>query len=156
VRSLPVRLAVQSRDRMLLDRRLLVQSSPGFQRISLTYEHAWGGLECAENPLGMGATAGSGDPYVVDPAHPKTPACFAPLGRLWRGRRGLLGTASRKAIEAPIAEIPDGFDFAYFQAAPPAQRIDYLQGDEWVVLEGLHPTLEQVRMHLPKVAGLAR
>ena len=156
VRSLVVRLAVQSGDHMVLDRRLVVQSTPGFQRLSLTYEHAWGGIECAENPLGMGATPGSGDPHVIDPANPKTPSCFAPIGRLWPVRKRLLGTASRKAIEAPVAEIPDGFDFSYFQAAPPAQRIDYLRGDEWVVLEGLHPTLERMRMHLPRVAGFAR
>jgi hypothetical protein len=156
VRSLPVRLAIESGDRVILDRRLLVQDASGFQRLSLTYEHAWGGIDCPENPLGMGATPGSGEPNVVDPALPRSPASFAPVGRLWPARKRLLGTASRKAIEAPIAEIPDGFDFSYFQAAPPAQRIDYLRGDEWVVLEGLHPTLERVRMHLPRVAGHAR
>jgi hypothetical protein len=156
VRALPVRLAIERADRTILDKRLLVQDASSFHRISLSYEHTWGGLGCFENPLGIGATPGTGEPQVVDPQHPKSPASFAPLGRLWPTRKRLLGSTPRKAIEAAIAEIPDGFDWSYFQAAPADQLVDYLQGDEWVVLEGLHPTLATVRMRLPKVAGFAR
>jgi hypothetical protein len=156
VRELPVRLAIQAGERTVLDKRLLVRDSSSFQRLALSYEHAWGGIDCPENPLGIGAAPGTGEPQVVDPASPRSPASFAPFGRLWPARKRLLGATPRQVVEAPVAEIPEGFDFAYFQAAPPDQRIDYLQGDEWVVLEGLHPSLPTVRMRLPKVAGMAR
>ena len=156
VRSLPVRFAIQTGDRSSLDKRLLVQDASGFHRLAVTYERAWGGVDCLENPLGVGAVAGTGEPNIVDPANPKMPAGFAPVGRLWPARKRLLGSTSRKVLEGPIAEIPDGFDWSYFQAGPQDQRIDYLRGDEWVLLEGLHPTLARIRMHLPRVQAFAR
>src|SRR5262249_15328846 len=54
------------------------------------------------------------------------------------------------------AEIPDPFDWSYFQAAPADQRTDFLRGDEWVLLEGVHPTLPLLRTRLPEVRGLVR
>jgi hypothetical protein len=46
--------------------------------------------------------------------------------------------------------------WAYYQAAPPDQQIEYLRGDEWLVLDGLHPTLSRVQTRLASVRGAAR
>ena len=64
---------------------------------------------------------------------------------MWAARRTLLGKTPRKALDQAIAEIPDDFDFAYFQSAPSDQRCESLRGDEWILLEGLHPSLAVIR-----------
>jgi len=40
------------------------------------------------------------------------------------------------AFAAAIPELPGDFGWAYFNAAPEDQRIDFLHGDEWVGFEG--------------------
>ena len=67
-----------------------------------------------------------------------------------------LGAPDRSALDAAVVEIPDDFDWRYFQDAPPDQQIDALRGDEWIVLDGLHPTLPCVRTRLPSPAVSAR
>jgi len=109
-----------------------------------------------DNPFGTGAEAGSPAPNIVDPKDPRRPASFAPLGRAFPPRKRLLGSTPRAQLEGPIVEIPDDFDWTYYQAAPPDQRIDALTGTEWLVLEGLHPTLPLLRTRLPSARGLAR
>jgi hypothetical protein len=73
----------------------------------------------------------------------------------WPSRRLVAGDA-RKAVERPVAEIPEGFDWSYFHAAPADQRCEFLSGAEWVVLEGTSPTDRRIRSRLPSVKGHAR
>ncbi|WP_437274387.1 DUF2169 domain-containing protein [Sorangium sp. So ce375] len=120
-----------------------------FERMSLVYERAFGGPG-EPNPVGKAT------PNLVDPADPRRPAGFAPISRLWLARRRLLGSADPRALEAPIADIPDAMPWGYFQAAPPDQLVDHLRGDEWLVLDGLHPTLPRVQTRLPSARGVAR
>ena len=128
----------------------------GQDALPLTYERAFGGVGVLDNPFGTGAEAGSAAPNVTDPAHPQRAAGFAPIGRAYPLRRRLLGATPRAQLEGDVAEIPDDFDWAYYQAAPPDQRTDPLSGGEWIVLEGLHPTLPLLRTRLPGARGLAR
>ncbi|MGK4008716.1 DUF2169 domain-containing protein [Sorangium sp. So ce1036] len=158
VQSLPVRLAISDEGGALLEKELLVQDRAGFQRMPIVYERAVRGENDQENFLGVPAT---GDPAeveanVLDPREPARPAGFGPIARAWPARRRLLGSTPRKALDAPIAEIPDAFEWAYFQAAPPDQRMRYLRGDEWIELHGLHPTLPRLRTRLPEARGRAR
>ena len=152
--SLPLRLAIFAEQRPLLDKRLLAQDAAGFERIPIVYERARRGVDERENPFGLAASAG--EPNLVDPAKPEHPAGFGPIGRAWPTRRRLLGSTPRAALDGPIAEIPDDFDWTYFQAAPLDQRIDHLRGDEWIVVEGLHPSLPRLRTRLPGACGRAR
>ena len=64
---------------------------------------------------------------------------LGPVGRWWQPRASLAGTydAEWKATRWP--KLPLDFDFAYWNAAPKDQQIDYPQGGEDVVLIGLHP-----------------
>ncbi|APR82343.1 Hypothetical protein A7982_07692 [Minicystis rosea] len=157
-RWLPVRLAL-FREHALLDKNIYVYGDDGgavaFERIPLVYERAHGGLGFAENPLGTGMLELSSKPNLVHPERADQVACFAPIARTWPARRRLVGGADRKALDAPIPEIPEGIDWTYFQAAPVDQRIDSLRGDEWLVLEGMSATQPRLRSRLPSVRARA-
>ncbi|WP_437947518.1 DUF2169 domain-containing protein [Sorangium sp. So ce296] len=145
-----VRLALFAGERPILDKALSIEPGGADRAIPLAYERAFGGIGMADNPFGTRS------PTVLDPARRDRPAGFAPLGSVWPSRTRLLGRTSRKALEAPILEIPDDFDWSYFQAAPPDQRVEALCGDEWLALQGLHPTLPVLRTRLPGARALAR
>jgi hypothetical protein len=159
VQSLPVRLTITDGNRVVLDKGLLVQDSAGFQRMPVVYERAVRGVNATENPLGVDAEGGpsaANAANVVDPVEPLRPAGFGPIARAWPARKRLLGDTPRKALDEPIIEIPEAFDWSYFQAAPPDQRVGYLRGGEWLALQGLHPTQPLLRMRLPEARGGAR
>ncbi len=156
-RVLTARLAVIGGRRTLLDKTLLVQDPGGFTAMPLVYERAWGGPEVPENPVGTGAVPGSKVPAIYDPHQPQRPAGFGPVRRAWPARARLLGPVPAEWIDSERieAELPPGFDWDYFQAAPVDQQVEYLHGDEWIVLEGMHPTLAGLRTRLPGVRGAA-
>ena len=78
------------------------------------------------------------------------------LARLAGAQARCSGGIDHRAVEAPIAEIPEAMPWEYFQAAPPDQRIEPLRGGEWLVLDGLHPTRPRVQTCLPPARGAAR
>lgn len=157
VESMTVRLALSDGSRFILDRSLLVRRRGGFQTIPLTYEHAFGGIGFPDNPYGEGFPEGEGEePSIVDPADPKRPACFAPIGQGVMPRRRLLGSSPRPSFEGGVAQVTEDLDWDYFQAAPADQRTDFLRGDEWILLEGLHPALARLQMRLPGARGVGR
>jgi hypothetical protein len=162
---LPVRLAVYG-ERTLLDKTVHVYGDrvdgfpQPFDRIPLRYERALGGPGCDENPFGVGAKAGADpDPFaanIICPEEPTRPVGFGPISRAWPSRRRLFSNAARKAFYQPIAEIADTFDWSYFQAAPVDQRIEFLRGNEWILLEGVHPDLPRFSCRLPGARAMAR
>lgn len=145
-----VRLALFAGERPILDKALSIEPGGAEEAVPLAYERAFGGIGMADNPFGTDR------PAVLDPSRRDHPAGFAPIGSVWPSRRRLLGRTPHKALEGPLLEIPDDFDWSYFQAAPPDQRVEALVGDEWLVLAGLHPTLTALRTRLPGARALAR
>lgn len=118
-----------------------------FSRMPLTWERAAGGAG-TDNPVGRAA----GEellPNVVDPARAEHPACFAPLSPYWPGIRRRLPSGLRRDVDAKEPRLPESFDWQYYQRAPDEQRVPHLRGDEWVVLDGLHPTAARVAFRLP-------
>ncbi|WP_434046752.1 MULTISPECIES: DUF2169 family type VI secretion system accessory protein [Sorangium] len=158
--ALSVRVALFREDRWLLDKVLHVHgdwtreapSPRPFSLMPLVYERAYGGPHIDANPVGVGA--GAALPNIVDPADPARPAGFGPIARHWAPRSGLL--ARDRAIEPPAPELDGSFDFRYFHAAPADQQIEFLRGDEWILLQGLHPRCPWIRSSLPSARGLAR
>ncbi len=168
-----VRLAV-FRDKALLDKTLRVYgdrtaerpSPQPFRAMPVVYERAYGGATFADNPVGMGAEArvlggaaeasSSALPNLVDPADPSKPGGFGPISARWSARRKLLGGVDPAILDTPIATLPSTDIFAYFQTAPLDQQIGYLRGDEWVVLDNLHPTLPRLSTRLPGLQGACR
>ncbi len=157
------RLAV-ARERPLLDKTVHVfgDRAPGaspprpFQKMPLAYERAYGGPGVLENPAGVGAGRTTAQPNLLDPTNPQRPAGFGPISRYWPARRRLLGNGDDQGLQASDPVIPQGFDWCYFHAAPPDQQIELLRGDEWLVLDGLHPSLPRVQTKLPSAVGRAR
>lgn len=160
-----VRLGV-FRDRPLIDKTLHIHGdrssgSPApFLKMPIVYERAFGGPGWDANPIGVGFSPDKEPDLtaanIVNPADPALTGGFGPLSRNWRSRRRLLGKTSRKDIDRAVAQIPDGFDWSYFHSAPADQRCEILHGDEWIVLDGLHPERPRIQVRLPGARALAR
>lgn len=162
VPALSARLAL-FRDRGLIDKTVHVfgertanapQHPRPFERVPLVYERTWGGPSSDDNPVGVSA-GGSSLPSICDPTNATRAVGFGPVSRQWPARKRLLGSTDLARIEAPITDYPNGFDFRYFNPAPADQQIEYLRGDEWLVLDGMHPTLPRVQSRLPQMRGKA-
>ncbi|WP_437288268.1 DUF2169 family type VI secretion system accessory protein [Sorangium sp. So ce406] len=157
VETLPVRLGLfSSTGWTLLDKTLMVRKRGGFVRLPVDLEHAYGGIGFPGNPFGVGYAEGSGEPNILDPRDARRVAGFGPISQAMPVRRRLLGATPRALLEREIAEIPDDLSWEYFQAAPPDQRAPLLRGDEWIVMDGLHPSAPRVSMRLPGARGFAR
>ncbi|MFO0547012.1 MAG: DUF2169 domain-containing protein [Polyangiaceae bacterium] len=118
-----------------------------FQRMPIVWERA---LATSTNPFGVKL------PNFVDPRRPTEAVGLGPICAAWPERKNRLGDLSIRALETEPIELPVGFDFNFFHAAPADQRIDSLSGDEWVVLDGLHPALPRVEFRLPGCLLVAR
>jgi hypothetical protein len=122
-------------------------SARPFTRMPLAWERA-AGSPGTDNPVGR-SPIGEWLPNLVDPADPARPACFAPLSSYWPSVRRRLPAGLRRDIDAREPRLPEAFDWQYYQRAPEEQRIPYLLGDEWIVLDGMHPSLARLAFRLP-------
>ncbi len=153
VNETQVRLAVFRNDHALLDKRLRIigrrvvaadgklEPAQAFRKMALTYENA---LKGEINPNGVRQA-----PNIVDDNAPEQPAGFGAISRFAIARRKRLGNTDRKTLEGPIAEIPLGFDWAYYQTATRDQQIEFLRGNERLVLEGCLPSMPRLETTLP-------
>jgi len=116
-----------------------------FERIPLTYEHAFGGKDRAENPVGINPKSGHA-PNIEDPErlikspddHPE-PVGFGAIPMLWKQRWSKLGSYDERWLEESFPYFPPDVDWSFFQAAPPQQQLDTINGDESFLLGGMHP-----------------
>ena len=120
-----------------------------FRSMPLVYEKAYGGPGYRDNPLGTGVLTGDAPPNLVDPHAPDRVTGFGPISRSWPSRSSLVPAELRAGLDRPIAEIAPGFDLRYFHAAPADQRVSHLLGDEWIVLENVHPDAPHIHVALP-------
>jgi uncharacterized protein YjbI with pentapeptide repeats len=134
-----------------------------FNSMPLGYENSFGGPGCGANPLGKGSPLEDISPESADPRLPNlellegdrivaagTPAGFGPLGRTWSQRMALAGSYAKQWQKERWPWLPADFDWGFFNAAPPDQQIQgYLQGDEALYFENLHPLHSQWRSALP-------
>lgn len=144
------RLALAASDnRRLLDKVLHVPTASPTTRVPLVYERALGGPG-APNPVGVA------NPAVVDPVDPRRAGSYAPLSPFWSVRKQLASGLEKGALDGPIATVPEALSWDYFQSAPRDQQVDHLEGGEWLVLDGVHPTAARFQSRLPIVRGAAR
>src|SRR5262249_54100222 len=80
---------------------------------------------------------------------PAQAAGFGPISRRWPARRRLAAALDPGSLDGPAPVLGADVDWRYFQAAPEDQRVDFLRGDERLVLEGLHPELPRRDCRLP-------
>jgi hypothetical protein len=151
-----VRIGLFDGQEAVFDKMIVVFKKGGFTRMPLIWENAFGGTTCTQNPVGVGADPESGDPILAEPGKEREPACFAPLASSWIPRLARLAGAPSPRLDGSLVELPEEFDFRYFQSAPEDQWVRGLRGDEWIVIDGVHPTLPRLRMRLPGPRVVAR
>lgn len=130
-----------------------------FRSMPLRHERAFGGPGYAANPIGTGIIDGlpgvrlpnleQPDSLVRSPGDRPAPACFAPVPPAWAARASRLGTYDADWQKDRWPYLPRDADYAYFNAAPPAQQIPYPRGDEDILLGGVHPDLRVIQGKLP-------
>ena len=172
VAAMPVRLALFSEERALLDKRLIVssdrtqtdESAPAaspFVAMPIRWERALGGEGFEQNPQGIGASPTAEghvqmpNVFYRDAAWRHRPASFAPIDKDAPMRRRLVAAGHETVLQQAIPDLSAGVHDAYFQAASPDQQVELLRGDETLLMEGLsqkHPVLQS---RLPGEAGVA-
>lgn len=136
-----VRLAVRRGRARLVEKELFIYADQApFTRIGIGYDRA---LTGPDNPHGR-PVAG-----VLDPAAPDETAGFGPLCRTAKRRAALLSAVDAQWVHGGVLDVPSTLDDTAFQAAPPNQCLDTLEGDEVVELDGMHPRLPRIEARLP-------
>lgn len=153
----------------LTSQGVVAGESPVFETRRISYENALGGpLEAGEipprdraNPCGVGLMKVAGAPAATielpgrgaaSNASPGYPAGFGPVACHWTARAKLAGTydAAWQKKRQPL--VPEDFDDAYFQCAPPDQQArGFLTGGEQVILHNLTPDGD-LRFVLPRLS----
>ncbi|KFE67598.1 DUF2169 family type VI secretion system accessory protein [Hyalangium minutum] len=87
---------------------------------------------------------------VTSPSAQVQPLSLGPIGRSWNPRSAYAGTYDARWREHVFPLLPEDFDEAFFQAAPPDQQIDFIRGGEPVVLRNLVPGEPHVTFKLPR------
>lgn len=172
VRSLVARLSVGKVDKSIEMLPPRVRTRDGeiregkrWTKMPVSYERAAGGPG-TENPVGLGP-ASPRDPYgqlplpcLFPPGFPQDtekappPVGFGPIAASWPARLARAGRAADRDVA--LAPFGDGFDAAFFQAAPPDQQIDTLRPNERILLENLHPKHALFVTNLPGIVPRAR
>ncbi len=130
-----------------------------FRSVPLLYERAFGGPGFDKNPVGVGfgkSHRGRFVPSLEDPQEllsrrgdERRPACTAPISPSWEGRYRRVGQSWRGRLEQTWDELPDDFNWEFFQSAPRPQQLDYLNGDEPFEIHGARPNDEPLSGSLP-------
>ncbi|NQD93089.1 DUF2169 domain-containing protein [Pseudomonas sp. CrR25] len=114
---------------------------------------------CGWYPRGMDISAMVGMPMpnteelgkpVDNPHGDFRPMALGPIGRHWPERVRYAGTYDEVWLTDCFPFLPADFDSRYFQAAPPDQQTEYLQGGEEVLLLNLTPQ-ERAGFRIPKM-----
>ncbi|RIK86324.1 MAG: hypothetical protein DCC67_02925 [Planctomycetota bacterium] len=132
-----------------LERRALssvvVERDP-LRAIPITYENALGGPDDPANPVGRGPKSdvlpniAYFERRTTATGNQPAPAGLGPIAPEWEPRRSFIGTFGADYLQKHWPGFPGDFNERFFNAAPLDQQIDgYLQGDEHIVLENLHP-----------------
>lgn len=131
-----------------------------FNAMPITYALALGGPGDPANPAGIGRPDAQGRTRLpcienVDPSAAE-PAGYGALAADWPIRAQRLSASARAELGERVPNLPADTDFSFFHAAPVDQRVDFLRGDEWIYLEGLHPKLTRLATRLPGIVGRAQ
>jgi uncharacterized protein YjbI with pentapeptide repeats len=134
-----------------------------FSESDLRYEHSYGGVKHAANPVGRGRgkqTTPTGEsrklePTITDPdklGPSSEPAGFGPLGRMWKARARKLGTYKKKWKKERWPWFAEDLDWTHFNAAPTPMQVEgYLRGDEDIALDNVHPEHVRYESRLPSL-----
>ncbi|MBD3275729.1 MAG: DUF2169 domain-containing protein [Candidatus Marinimicrobia bacterium] len=138
-----------------------------FTEMDLRYENSYGGEGYKNNPIGRGhkkieredgekqwPLPNIEDPenFIKSPGDEPFPAGFGPLRREWQHRTSKLGNYKGDYLEKRWPWFAEDFEYNYFNAAHPSlQPEGYLNGDEELFFENLHPEIPKYRSRLPGI-----
>jgi uncharacterized protein YjbI with pentapeptide repeats len=129
-----------------------------FESIPIVYEYAFGGPGFASNPVGLGYQGLTRPPNLEDPdrliegpADTPDPVGFGAVPAIWPERASRLGTYGAEWKKTRWPHFPDDMDRGFFQAAPAAQQLAHLDGDETFELVGMHREHPVIDGSLPRL-----
>jgi uncharacterized protein YjbI with pentapeptide repeats len=130
-----------------------------FTSMRLSWANAFGGPDDAANPAGRGLrtrelpTVELAGDVIRSRADKPKPAGFGPVNPAWPARAAKRGRDYGRAYRAHRAPFyADDFDWTFFSAAPPDQQLrGYLEGDEELTLQNLHPAHPVLTARLPGI-----
>jgi uncharacterized protein YjbI with pentapeptide repeats len=142
------------------------QSTPEvFTSMALKYENSFGGDGFKKNPVGKGSGTVQQEngtsklplpnienmqQLINSPGDKPDPVGFGPLGRMWQQRYSKMGTYKGSWLKEQWPWFPKDFDWRHFNAAPADMQVKgYLNGNEELFFENLHPVHSQYRSWLP-------
>ncbi|MFO0552814.1 MAG: DUF2169 domain-containing protein [Polyangiaceae bacterium] len=131
-----------------------------FEALPLRYDRSFGGPQFASNRAGLGHKTERLPNFeeltdlVQQKGDTPSPACLGPVHPLSSGRWGLIGTYNRVWMQSRWPYFAEDFDYRFFQAAAPNQRMRAVKGDEAFELLGVHPEHSVLRGRL--AGGAAR
>ena len=144
------------------------QSAPeAFTSMPIKYENSYGGDGYKKNPVGKGREKTQQEngvskhslpnienfqQIIVSPDNQPDPVGFGPLGRMWQERYSKVGTYKGNWLKERWPWFPKDFDWSHFNAAPADMQVKgYINGNEELFFENLHPTHSQYRSQLPGI-----
>ncbi len=135
--------------------------------LPIGWQHAFGGPNFAQNPLGKGLKPEGDGPWALpnleDPEHlvksqgdkPK-PACFGPLDLGSVARRELAGNYGGDYLTTRFPGPAADMDPRFFHMAPEDQRITgFFQGGETFTVHNMHPDKPLLQGKLTSLQGRA-
>lgn len=159
--TLPVRFAVYRGNTPLVRKALIAvgatQADGSIASITsapLGWSRTVGGDGVRANPVGTRTPS----VFLLDAqgrASRTEPAGFGPIPLGWPVRKERLDDATRRALPSVAPQLPDGVDWRAFLAAPADQQIPYLEGGEWVLIDGISRTVSRVQAQLPMIRARA-
>ncbi|SMP48419.1 Pentapeptide repeat-containing protein [Desulfonatronum zhilinae] len=141
----------------------MTQARP-FARMPLDWEHAFGGKEFKDNPLGRGIEQiqlSDGDTAVPlpniegrtligAPTDRPEPAGVLPLDVMWPERARKNGTYDETWLKERWPALPDDMNMEFFCVAPEDQFLPgHFAGDEKILITGMHPDMAEIHSRLP-------
>ncbi len=134
-----------------------------FSCIPVDWEHAYGGEDCVDNPVGMGrACLEDGvlplpnielcDEYITSPEAPPEPAGLGALPSSSPVRASHAGTFDGRWFAGQWPSLPEDVNPDFFMRAPCDQRFPaFFTGEEDFAVTGMHPEKETVCGKLPGI-----
>ena len=127
--------------------------------VALDWQHAWGGQDFDNNPLGTGFHKNAALPQVEYPVkHARSPgeklppASFLPCPLNWPQRSQYQGNYGGNWFETSFPAFAKDTHPRLFSACVADQQIDgFFRGGEHCVLKGFHPSQQEIHPVIPQL-----
>ncbi|MBW2524988.1 MAG: DUF2169 domain-containing protein [Deltaproteobacteria bacterium] len=139
-----------------------------FEKMSLSWQNAFGGPDVEQNPVGKGAAPITTDDgielhplpnlenpkrLIGSPSDQPDPVGLGAMDLIWPQRFHKAGTYDNEWLEERFPGYAADIDWTFFNTAPDDQQQDrFFRGDEPFRLEYMHPKDSVIEGRLPNVA----